>query len=113
MNRSVMSSISLPRLEETTLDSTRFNQTVSLADITERPTESFQVSEDRATTEAYSLYHDFLHVFQVVILTYFGSLPNLESTCQYYKISRKISMLYRSLLHLSHMRLSPQIVGKC
>ena len=78
MNRSVMSSFSLPRLEESTLDASRFNQTVSLADLTEHPTESFQVSEDRTTTEAYSLYHDFLQVFQENIDAE-SQLPTLEA----------------------------------
>ena len=55
-----------------------FNQTISLADLTARPTESFQVSEDRATTEAYSLYHDFLKVFQTSLDTE-SLLPTLES----------------------------------
>ena len=48
MNRST--SFLLPRLNVT--EEPTFNQTISLADLTERPTESFQLSEDRATTEA-------------------------------------------------------------
>jgi len=60
MNRST--SFLLPRLNVT--EEPTFNQTISLADLTERPTESFQLSEDRATTEAYALYHDFLNIFQ-------------------------------------------------
>ena len=42
-----------------------FNQSISVAELSQRPGESFQLSEDRTTTEAYHLYHDFLNAFQV------------------------------------------------
>lgn len=47
-----------------------FNQTVSVADLTARPAESFQLSEDRSTTEAYALYHEFLNTFQAGFRAY-------------------------------------------
>jgi len=74
MNR--LTSNLLPRLNVT--EEPTFNQSISFADLTERPTESFQLSEDRATTEAYALYHDFLNIFQTS-LDAESSLPSLEA----------------------------------
>ena len=64
------------------LNGSLFNQTVSVADLTSRPGESFQVSEDKSTTQAYSLYHEFLNAFQEIGFINLKQLKNyFEFTC--------------------------------
>ena len=62
------------------LNGSLFNQTVSVADLTSRPGESFQVSEDKSTTQAYSLYHEFLNAFQEI------GFINLKTTQKLFRI---------------------------